>query len=1013
VVDFGLLGPLSIIGDEGPIDLGAAQQRALLICLLLNVGRSVPIDRLIDSLWEEDPPRQARVTLRSYVSNLRRALDGSGVGSIIVTRANGYGIEVDPGTVDAVRFERRVQAGRERLAAGDPEGARHDLDEALALWRGEALADVADRAFAQGERTRLEELRRGAQEDRFEALLASGRHVEVIGSLEAFTAAHPLRERARGQLMLALYRSDRTPDALRSFAKFREAMVEELGLDPGPVLSALADDILRRSDRLAAPVRPEPTSDAAARPASLIGRTHELVELQGAVDRVVAGRGELVLIAGEPGIGKTAVLEELARIAGSAGFAVSWGRCHEVGGAPAYWPWVQVMREVARQHSDDELRRLASDVAAPVTQLVPEIAGRLGHQHVVVGDDLEEARFELYDAVTTFLLRASALRSLLVLLDDLHWADAPSLELLSFLAPHLRAAGILVAGSYRDVRSELTAELEATLATVVRDGATRQFDLVGLQPDAVVALAETFTGHPIEHEEAEHLHERTGGNPFFVTQLASLMREARPRPSEQVDIPTGVRHVIAQRVSALPDPTRGLLDAASVMGRNLTVRRLAAITRLSAEAVLSAATDAVAAGLLEPEDRPVTAYRFVHALVRETIYDALDGVTVARLHADVGSALELSTDVQASELAEHFWNAAEIVGDDRPVRYLVSAADEALAVVAYEQAERYLQRALDLCRSGGAGTTELELRVRLLQLSISIHGWSSDLVQEIASPAIGTARSVGLQPGVLPSWVALLSAYTSHGEHETAKLLADELLDLGVAAGSPGARTAGHLGHAYIELLAGGDPVVVLEHLDHAETFAALAPAEDLRATPHLGVATRYLRAAALAYRGESGPALDTARDATDLASEVADTMSRAIAHMIAALVGVVAGDPVFAAETAEAGMQLCDRHGYRYVGQQTAISHAWARARLGDDPAQRADEMAATLEGLGRLSEVDPGAKARLFTAETYLLAGDVQRASNQLEAARALSRRTGEYLPEDRLQAILEQLPAATDLS
>lgn len=1009
-MEFGLLGPLWIRGQAGEIELGAPKQRALLIALLLRVGHSVPVDRLIDALWEDAPPGQARVTLRSYVSNLRRVFERPEGDPIIVTSGNGYSIQVEPEAIDAVRFERLARTGRDRLRSGDPQGALDDISSALELWRGEALVDVADLAFAHGELTRLEELRRTAEEDRFDALLAMGRHGEAVAPLEAFTSAHWLRERARGQLMLALHRSGRTPDALASFRQFRESLAEELGLDPSPQLAELADDILRRSGRLeppppeaAAPVLSVPETGAEEPTRMVVGRVHERGELAAAVERLRAGEGGLLLFAGEPGIGKTTLLEELERLASGAGITVHWGRCPETEGAPAYWPWIQVLRDVARGVSDDELVDLARHPAAAVTHVVDEIARRLGEQQPVVGDDLRAARFELHDAVATFLVRTAERAPRLILLEDLHWADPPSLQLLSFVTPLLRAGRVLIAGSYRDVPAEWTPELEAALATVVRDRATRQFGLAGLHPGAVAELAARLTGSALEAQEARELHARTAGNPFFVSQLARLREEGGPAGPQ---VPQGVRHVILHRLGPLPDSTRRLLATAAVIGRRVPLRHLAAACGLQADEVLATAAPAVAAGLLEADGRPVTGYGFVHALVRETIYESLEAGVAVHLHADVAKALATFPEVPAVELAEHFWQAAEVVEDDRAVRYLVAAADEALAVLAHEHAEISLRRALELAERDGDRTRELELRVRLLQLSIALHGWAADLVEDLAAPAIDLARSVGFAPGVVPSWIALLSAYTSHGEQATARALAAELVELATEADEPAAGAAGHLGLAYVDLIVGRDPDEALEQLACAERLAGLAPPEQLQATPHLSVSTAYLRGVALAHRGDVSGALQEARRATLVAGEVGDPLSQAIAHMVAAVVGIVVENPGFTREFAAAGLDLCGERGFRYVGHLLTLSDAWARARLGDDPGEQAERMGAALAAIERQRHADPGAKALLFAAETYLLAGDRDGAIRRFREALELSGRTSEYLPVERVRRLRAEL-------
>jgi predicted ATPase len=312
-----------------------------------------------------------------------------------------------------------------------------------------------------------------------------------------------------------------------------------------------------------------------------------------------------------------------------------------------------------------------------------------------------------------------------LLLDDLHWADAPTLETLAFLAPLLGSARVLVAGTYRDVRGDWANDLEATLATVVREPVTQQVGLVGLQPDAVATLAERVTGEQLSPAERELLHERTGGNPFFVRQLSQLLSETDEDGRAQRAIPRAITHVIARRLSRLPADVRGLLERVSVVGPQFDVRWLAGVTGSNVDAALDAADVAAQYGLVEPLGRPATTYRFVHALVRETIYDSVPPVRAARIHAHVATAMEQTPQTPVTALAEHFWRASDVIEDDRPVRYLRSAASEALAVFAYEQAEGYLRQALQLLMDRADDpATELQVRMELVQLLTGSTGGS-------------------------------------------------------------------------------------------------------------------------------------------------------------------------------------------------------------------------------------------------------------------------------------------------
>jgi DNA-binding SARP family transcriptional activator/predicted ATPase len=251
-LDIRLLGPLDVWRQGRAVAIGGPKPRALLAALALDAGRVVSVDRLLENLWPGEPPETAAHAVQVYVSQLRKALGGS----TIATRPPGYVLELDPARVDAHRFAQLVNNGRETLGAGDPAGASSLLREALALWRGPALADFTYEPFAQTEIARLEELRVVALEERIEADLALGRHHEVATELEALVEAHPLRERPRGQLMLALYRAGRQADALAAFRAGRETMVDELGIEPGPELRALEVAVLRQDETLLPPEGP-------------------------------------------------------------------------------------------------------------------------------------------------------------------------------------------------------------------------------------------------------------------------------------------------------------------------------------------------------------------------------------------------------------------------------------------------------------------------------------------------------------------------------------------------------------------------------------------------------------------------------------------------------------------------------------------------------------------------------------------------------------------------------------
>ena len=306
---FRILGPLEVAAGDRPVQVDGTRERALLAILLIHAGEVVSADRLIEELWGSGLPGNPSNALQVVVSRVRRALDVSGGPSRLVTRKPGYVLDVHPDELDAGRFGRLVAEARQVAPADQPRGLAL-LEEALGLWRGPALAEFAVEGFAREEITRLEEERVRAVEMKTEAELALGRHAELVGELKALVAASPLRERLRGQLMLALYRSGRQGEALRVFQEGRSALVDELGVDPGPELQELHQQILvQAASLIAAPeVVAAPRSNVPAPLTSFVGRHSTLQDA-----RKLLLRSRLVTLTGTGGCGKTRLALELAR----------------------------------------------------------------------------------------------------------------------------------------------------------------------------------------------------------------------------------------------------------------------------------------------------------------------------------------------------------------------------------------------------------------------------------------------------------------------------------------------------------------------------------------------------------------------------------------------------------------------------------------------------------------------------------------------------------------------------
>ncbi len=684
-MEFRVLGPLEVLSDGRALDLGGQKQRALLALLLLEANRVVSSDRLIEGLWEGDPPSTAQKGLQVYVSQLRKLLGRER----LQTKAPGYVLRVDPDELDVERFRRLQAEGR--------------LDEALALWRGPPLGEFAYRRFAQPEIARLEELRLGCLEERIERDLAGGRHAELVGELEALVKEHPLRERLRGQLMLALYRSGRQAEALDAYADARAALVEELGIEPGRELRELHQAILQQDSELdLLAVEAEPARGA------FVGREAELGELVAGLDDAFAGRGRLFLLAGEPGIGKSRLAEELTAHARSRGARTLVGRCWEAGGAPAYWPWVQALRSYVRETDPAVLRGQAEREAPELTMILPELREVFPDLPAGQEPESEGTRFRLFESVSSFLRGTAKAEPLALFLDDLHAADAPSLLLLRFVAAELQGVRVLIVGCYRD--TEVGPDLGEALPELTREPTVRRVALRGLSAPDTAQLLELTAGWIPTDELSSRIHAETEGNPLFAGEVGRLLAaegaiERADGAEERLPIPEGVREAIRRRLGRQSDRCKQVLTLASVLGREFDVRALQWVSGLQQDELFGALEEAVDARLVGDVPDAPERLRFSHVLIRDTLYEDLPATRRLRLHQAIGSALEghyaENLEPHLAELAHHFLEAGS-ADAEKAVGYATRAGDLAASQLAYEEAARHYTSALRVLERAGS-----------------------------------------------------------------------------------------------------------------------------------------------------------------------------------------------------------------------------------------------------------------------------------------------------------------------
>ncbi|HEX4817751.1 MAG TPA: BTAD domain-containing putative transcriptional regulator [Nonomuraea sp.] len=646
VLTFEVLGPLAAYLDGKPVPLGRPRQRSVIARLLAAGGQVVSVDRLIEDLYSGEVPPRALGAVQAYISNLRRALEPDRPprtpANVLVTVPPGYAIRVDPDMVDAWRFER---------TARDPAATPERLAEALESWRGPAYAEFAGVRWADAEISRLEELRLSTLERYADAMIRLGGAGSTVPDLERLVDEHPLREKAWALLARALYRCGRQGEALGALRRARARLVEELGVDPGPELRRLEADILEQASHLA---ESAPSAIMPERPVvssrSYVGRHAELAS-------VAALEGGVVLVSGEPGTGKTAFLEQ---VRAAKGWTTGWGRCPEHDGAPPGWAWAELLRPLAAHVPPEDPQALA-----PLLVDVPPVG------------DVAAARFRLHRAVGAFL---AACAPVLIVLDDLHRADAETLALLTHVVSSAKGSPMLVIGSYR--HTEVTEDLADTLAALAAHEPMR-IQLTGLAPAEVAELVRLIC--PADDAPVAEIAERTGGNPFFVREMARLLDA-----EGTLGVPAGVRDVLRRRVARLPATAQTMLRMGAVIGRECDLDTLMAVSGSDEDGVLEAVEAGLVTGLLTERDDARLA--FSHMLVRDTLYEDISRNRRLRLHERAARAIERNHPDDVAALAYHFTAAQRA---PEAAHYSKLAAQQAERRFAHHEAATLWQQAID------------------------------------------------------------------------------------------------------------------------------------------------------------------------------------------------------------------------------------------------------------------------------------------------------------------------------
>jgi serine/threonine protein kinase/class 3 adenylate cyclase len=493
---------------------------------------------------------------------------------------------------------------------------------------------------------------------------------------------------------------------------------------------------------------------------TFVGREQELKQLEAAFDSALSGQGSLLMIVGEPGIGKTTITEQLSTYVGMRGGRSLVGHCYEEGSLSLpYLPFVEAMRDYVIEHDREQLSEELGQGAADIARIVSEVRDRVNVVPASVGSP-EEERFRLFQAVTTFLRSASSTQPLCLVLEDLHDADKGTMEMLVHLGRNLAGARILLAGTYRDVEVDRTHPLSAALAELRRVDSFARLPLRGLSPPEVHRMLSNIAGQDIPYELAEAVYRQTEGNPLFIQEViryaaeSGLIRREGDQWVATVDslitqIPEGLRDVIGRRLSGLGEECNRILSIAAVIGRDFAVDVLRKLAGASEDELLAALEEATRVSLIEEmRGQRELRYRFTHAFFRQTLYEELIAPRRLRIHNEVAKALEEHytgrVEEHAAELAEHYAHSSSEEDLHKAVRFGEMAAERAASVYAFGEASRLYEQAIEVQEIVAPNDSQrlYDLWMRLGECLLPA-GEAERVYKEIAKRAYELAEKMG------------------------------------------------------------------------------------------------------------------------------------------------------------------------------------------------------------------------------------------------------------------------------
>ena len=973
---FRLLGGFEArFGERAPLEVPTHKYRALLAYLALSAGRAHPRDKLVTLLWPDRSRAHGRTRLRQAILAIRRALGGAAHGALVIV-ADTIALRGDAVTVDAVDFQRLAHA---------PDVAT--LERAADLYGGELLAGlpVDSEPFEEwlgGERVRLAE----AATQALSHLIALRRDA---GALEAAVQAghrlltlDPLHEPAHRTLIDLYHRLGRRSDALRQYQTCLDVLARELGAEPAPETRALYLKALR-----SAPAGQRDVEDGRAASwiatvgaGPFVGRVDERARLMEALDAAIDGRGGVMVLTGEAGMGKSRLAADFAHVALLRGVRTIVGHCHETDQILAFGPWAEALRQVGMAHIEPVVEDLGAARRRELARLVPELAPG--------GAPSNGEPLPLFEAIAALLERLAASEPVGLVLEDLHWADEMSVRLLAFLARRAVRSRLLMVATVRREELDDTPFIRRALDTLHSARACVAIDLAPLSRDETTTLVRALA--PDAGPLGDRVWQLSEGHPFTVVEMLRSRHETRPDVGDVVSLPRRVREAVALRLERLGSRARRLVEVAAVIGRHFDVELLAIVADVEIDTAVDGLEEIVRRRLVESVGN---AFRFVHHRILEAARPA-SLPRRALLHRRVAEAIEkryaFDLEPHLGALADHYQRAGLW---EPAVTYLQRTGDIARRRGAYREAvvtyETALAAASHLPRI--RATQEQEIDVRLgMRYALAPLGQMAKVI-DCLGPAKDAAETLGDRWRLAWSEAFLSEAWRWRGDYtraveavRRARALAIELGDRDLVV-----FTASFLAYTYVAQGRHRDARPLFE-----EALASIRlddPRLTMVSRPAVaaGVCGWFARSLVLWGQRERAPAL--LDEAMQHAEAVGSPHAMAVACTLVGETRLILGDAQGALTILERGLALCQRAElqHRLAALEAATGYARALTGRGTDGRRLLERAIARAEAQ----------QQSWYQAQRLAWLADVQRrtdqralASDTAGRALALARRLGE---------------------